>query len=372
MKRFFFLLLIYAPAVAISQDFALERLNESPSHHEWVKIESSDKALDVFVVYPEISNPTISVLVIHENRGLTDWVRSMADQIAEAGYIAVAPDLLSGKAPDGGKTSDFANSDDARTAIYQLDPDAVTADLNVVYKYMIKLPASNGKSAVMGFCWGGSQTFRYATNNSEIGAAMVFYGTRPVPGARRSPCSPPDRSRRPRACGDWATSYGTPNRVRESPPDGSAPEQEHPEVGPTCEHSAVIFEGGNSGCVFYLLVHPEQLAHQVAALAEQAVPAASGHPTLQIGAVVDLVVDIPAQDVPVAGEPDRAGSEKPVTIINGVDVNIVVAHLEVVVVGLDGHGRRRHRDECHQDQEADQRVFHPTSPFDRSRGRRGR
>ena len=161
MKRFFFLLLLYAPAIAISQDLALERLNESPRHHEWVKLESSDKALDVFVVYPEISNPTISVLVIHENRGLTDWVRSMADQIAEAGYIAVAPDLLSGKAPDGGKTSDFANSDEARTAIYQLDPDAVTADLNVVYKYMTKLPASNGKSAVMGFCWGGSQTFSY-------------------------------------------------------------------------------------------------------------------------------------------------------------------------------------------------------------------
>jgi len=179
MKRLFFSLFIYVPTFAISQDFALEKLNESPRHHEWVKIESSDKTLDVFVVYPESPNRTTSVLVIHENRGLTDWVRSMADQIAEAGYIAVAPDLLSGKAPNGGNTRNFGSPDDARTAIYQLEPDEVTADLNSVYKYMVELPASNGKSAVMGFCWGGSQTFRYATNNPEIVAAMVFYGTGP-------------------------------------------------------------------------------------------------------------------------------------------------------------------------------------------------
>lgn len=119
------------------------------------------------------------MVVIHENQGLTDWVRSVADQLAERGYIAIAPDLLSGMAPNGGNTSDFPNPDDARAAIYKLQPDAVTADLNAIADYARKLPAANGKVAVAGFCWGGSQSFRFATNRPDLSAAFVFYGTGP-------------------------------------------------------------------------------------------------------------------------------------------------------------------------------------------------
>jgi carboxymethylenebutenolidase len=103
----------------------------------------------------------------------------MADQLAEAGYIAIAPDLLSGMAPNGGKTSDFDSGDAAREAIGKLPPDQVTADLNAVADYVAKLPAANGKVAVGGFCWGGSQTFRFATNRANLAAAFVFYGTGP-------------------------------------------------------------------------------------------------------------------------------------------------------------------------------------------------
>ncbi|WPP52832.1 dienelactone hydrolase family protein [Catalinimonas niigatensis] len=162
-----------------AQDFALEQLENSPRHHEWVEVPSGDRTVHSFVAYPEKSEDALAVIVIHENRGLTDWVRSFADQMAAAGYIAIAPDLLSGFSADAPKTSDFASSDAARDAIYQLDPEQVTQDLQAVRAYIADVPASNGKVAVMGFCWGGSQTFRFATNSDQIVVAMPFYGTAP-------------------------------------------------------------------------------------------------------------------------------------------------------------------------------------------------
>ena len=118
------------------------------------------------------------VLIIHEIFGLSDWAQLLADEVAEAGYIAVAPDLLSGMAPNGGRTSDFPG-DKVTEAVSHLNPDQVTADLNAVADYALKLPASNGKLFVAGFCWGGGQTFRFATNRPDLAAAFVFYGPPP-------------------------------------------------------------------------------------------------------------------------------------------------------------------------------------------------
>ena len=157
----------------------MQRLENSPRHHEWVAVKYGERTVHSFLVFPEISGKAPAVVVIHENRGLTDWVRGVADQLAEAGYIAIAPDLLSGMAPGGGKTSDFPDEDAAREGIYKLTPDQVTADLDAVADHVAKLPASNGKVAVAGFCWGGSQTFRFATNRPDLAAAFVFYGTGP-------------------------------------------------------------------------------------------------------------------------------------------------------------------------------------------------
>src|SRR5438552_13645920 len=98
-----------APAAA--QDFAKERLNKSPRHHEWVVAKHGKRDVHCFVVFPEVKTKATAVLVIHENKGLTDWVRGVADQLAEAGYIAIAPDMLSGLGPKGGKTSDFRSLD---------------------------------------------------------------------------------------------------------------------------------------------------------------------------------------------------------------------------------------------------------------------
>lgn len=164
---------------AWAQEWDLKQLEKSPRHHEWVKIESGGRTLQCFLTYPEVSHKAGVVVVIHENRGLNDWARSIADQIAGLGYITIAPDLLSGKAPEGGKTSDFPNSDAARTAIYDLDAEQVLADLNAVADFAAALPAANGEVAVAGFCWGGSQSFRFATARSTLKAAFVFYGTAP-------------------------------------------------------------------------------------------------------------------------------------------------------------------------------------------------
>lgn len=181
MKKQFlcFILVILLVTVSKAQDFAIAQLEKSPRHHEWVEVKYGDRVVHCFVAYPEKSKNTIAVIVIHENRGLTDWVRSLADQVAAEGYIAIAPDLLSGFNAEKKRTSDFVNSDSARTALSQLKPEQVTSDLNAVQAYISKVPSCNGKTAVMGFCWGGSQCFRSATNNPDIKAALVFYGGSP-------------------------------------------------------------------------------------------------------------------------------------------------------------------------------------------------
>jgi carboxymethylenebutenolidase len=174
-------------ADAEMQDWAKQSLAKSPRHQEWVKIKykpaggTAEREVSAFVVFPEVKSKASSVLVIHEIFGMSDWVQSLTDQLAEAGFVAIAPDLLSGMGPNGGGTSEIRATDSTAVgkAIRDLPPDQITADLNSVADYVSKLPAANGKLAVTGYCWGGSQSFRYATNNQKLKAAFVFYGSAP-------------------------------------------------------------------------------------------------------------------------------------------------------------------------------------------------
>lgn len=181
MRSIFCTLVLALCVVSVSaQDFAVEQLENSPRHHEWITIKSQDRELHSFVAYPEVDDQVPVVIVIHENRGLNTWARSVADQLAGEGYIAVAPDLLSNTQDGIEQTSDFESSDAARSAIYELNPEGVTKDLMAVRKYAEEMDAGTGQVAVAGFCWGGSQTFRFATNAGDsIEAAFVFYGTAP-------------------------------------------------------------------------------------------------------------------------------------------------------------------------------------------------
>lgn len=160
-------------------DPAKKRLDDSPRHHEWIDVKRGEHAVHAFVVYPESKSKAPVVLVIHENKGLTDWVRSVADRLAELGYVAVAPDLLSGKGPSGGNTDAFPSVDAATKAIYELKSSDVQADLDALADHATKLDASNGKLFVAGFCWGGSTSFEYATHRKGLAAAFVFYGGAP-------------------------------------------------------------------------------------------------------------------------------------------------------------------------------------------------
>src|SRR5271154_6832929 len=176
-----FLLLLaasFAALPAAAQDWAKAQLAKSPRHSEWVTVKHDSRSLETFVVYPESKDKRPVVLVIHEIFGMTDWVQELADQVAAAGYIAVAPDLLSGMGPNGGRSSSFAEGK-TMEAVSHLSPDQVTADLNAAADYGLKIPAANGKLFVAGYCWGGGQSFRFATNRPDLSAAFVFYGPPP-------------------------------------------------------------------------------------------------------------------------------------------------------------------------------------------------
>jgi carboxymethylenebutenolidase len=159
-------------------DHARAALSGSPRHGEWVDVKLPDGGkLLTWVVYPERKDKAGAVIVIHEIFGLTDWVRGVADQLAREGFVALAPDLLSGKGPGGGGTD--ALGENVRRVIRELSREEVARRLDAVRAYALGLPAVNGKVGVVGFCWGGSESFAYATAQPGLDAAVVYYGTSP-------------------------------------------------------------------------------------------------------------------------------------------------------------------------------------------------
>ncbi len=162
---------------------AKARLSASPRHGEWVSVEAAGgDRVDAFVVYPERRDKAPVVIVIHEIFGLTDWVRAVADQLAAEGFIAVAPDFLSGKAPDGRGSAAVA-PDAARQLIGGLQQAEIVSRLNAVASWATKLPAATQQYAVVGYCWGGGVSFQYAAEQPALSAAVVYYGTSPTAAA---------------------------------------------------------------------------------------------------------------------------------------------------------------------------------------------
>ena len=151
------------------KDFGKDRLNNSPRHVDWVDLKSGNRTIKAFIVYPERKDKAPAVLVIQEIFGLTDWLRSLCDELAENGVIAIAPDLLSGQK--------YEDGDSATKATHALPKDQVISDLNAAADYALtKIPACNGTLGVCGFCWGGGWAFQYAALNPKVKAAYSFYG----------------------------------------------------------------------------------------------------------------------------------------------------------------------------------------------------
>ncbi|MDB6147424.1 MAG: Carboxymethylenebutenolidase, partial [Spartobacteria bacterium] len=181
----FALVTVFISQSLLAQDWAKARLEKSPRHREYVEFKSGDRAIKAFVVYPEAKGKTPVVVVIHEIFGLTDWVKSLCDQLAENGVIAICPDLLSGQSyPD--------DMDGAVKAISALPKPQVKGDLDATADYALtKIPAANGTLAICGFCWGGGWAFSYANENPKLKAAYSFYGTAPdsADGVAKITCS---------------------------------------------------------------------------------------------------------------------------------------------------------------------------------------
>jgi carboxymethylenebutenolidase len=232
-------LLIVAAAVSFGQprslppdgDGAMGRLNTSPRHGEWVRYDAGDgDMVDAYLVYPERSDAAPVVIVIHEIFGLSDWVRSVADEFAAAGFIAIAPDFLSGKGPGGSGSKGIAN-DQVRGMIRSLDGDEIARRLDGAAKYATSLPAATDKYGVVGYCWGGAITFDYATRQPDLDAAVVFYGTSPETANLRKITAP--------VLGHYG---GNDNRVNATIPDA---ENEMKRLGKPYE--VQIYEGAGHG-----------------------------------------------------------------------------------------------------------------------------
>jgi carboxymethylenebutenolidase len=170
---------ILRAADAPSMDTAAQALKASPRHGEWVDIAipGSDTKLHTWVVYPEKKDKAGVVLVIHEIFGLSDWVRSVADALAAEGFIAVAPDFVSGMGPNGGGSESLG--DNVRDTIRKVTPDEQVKRLDAAREYALTFAAANGKTATIGFCWGGTASFNYASRQPKLNAAVVYYGTAP-------------------------------------------------------------------------------------------------------------------------------------------------------------------------------------------------
>ncbi|HEV8268356.1 MAG TPA: dienelactone hydrolase family protein [Thermoanaerobaculia bacterium] len=164
-----------------SEKEAKAALEASPRHGELVDVKRAAGApIRTWIVYPERKDKAPVVILIHEIFGLSDWMRGVADRLAKEGFIAVAPDLLSGLGPGGGGTESAASRDDVVKLVRGLSPEETRARLDAVRDWAAKIPSANGKVATMGFCWGGAASFSYAAARPALSAAVVFYGVSPA------------------------------------------------------------------------------------------------------------------------------------------------------------------------------------------------
>jgi len=169
------------PKLPPSEMTAKAALESTPRHGEFIDLPGAPRgtAIKAWISYPERKDKAGVVIVIHEVFGLSDWIRGVADQLARDGFIAVAPDFISGMGPNGGGTDAVASRDEVVKLIRSVTPDDQVAVLNATREFALKIPSASGKIATVGFCWGGGASYNYATAQPALNAAAVFYGTSP-------------------------------------------------------------------------------------------------------------------------------------------------------------------------------------------------
>jgi len=167
---------------------ARARLTSSPRHSEWVMISAGADSVRAFIVYPERRAKAPVVVVVHEIYGLTPWVKSISDQLAADGFIAIAPDLLTSK--NLPNPTDSVPADQASAAIRTLNMDDVHRQISAAANYAMALPAAEKRYGIVGFCWGGAVSFAHAVRSESVGASVVYYGTSPASGTLSSVRAP--------------------------------------------------------------------------------------------------------------------------------------------------------------------------------------
>ncbi|MGQ0560772.1 MAG: dienelactone hydrolase family protein [Gemmatimonadota bacterium] len=161
---------------------AQERLAASPRHGEWVMVKTGPSdSVRAWIVYPERSTKAPVVVVIHEIFGVSNWIRSVADQLAADGFIAIAPDLLT-RFDIPNTAAGEPNPDSAVARIRQIRPAEYQPQIRAVAEYAMNLPAAVKKYGVVGYCWGGGAVFAHAVHYPDVNAVVSYYGTTPQPG----------------------------------------------------------------------------------------------------------------------------------------------------------------------------------------------
>lgn len=138
----------------------------------------ANDSVRAWLVYPERKTKAPVVVVIHEIYGVSDWIRSVTDQLAADGFIAIAPDLLT-KFNIPNTANGEPNPDSARARIREITPEQYQPQIRAVAEYAMNLPAAARKYGVVGYCWGGAAVLAHAVHYPDVNAVISYYGTTP-------------------------------------------------------------------------------------------------------------------------------------------------------------------------------------------------
>jgi carboxymethylenebutenolidase len=168
-----------APDLPANLFVAASTVARTQMQHEWVDIPSGKSKLHTWVEYPAGDAKAPVVILMHYDAGLDLLQRAVADQLALEGFIAVAPDLLSGRGPRGGNFDSFKFPDEALRANLKVPTPIALRDYKAAYDYAMKMPRSSGKVAVLGEGLGGTLAWRFAAAEPGVSAVVEFYGLPP-------------------------------------------------------------------------------------------------------------------------------------------------------------------------------------------------
>ena len=158
----------------LESNYAIAAQTTGDLFTETIKYPGVPNEMSAYIARPKENKKYAAVIVIHENRGLTPHIEDVARRVANAGYLAIAPNALSAL----GKTA--ANEDEARQWFSELKAENNLQNFKNALPYLATRKDYNGKVGCVGFCWGGAMANTLAVNVPELKAAVAFYGRQPA------------------------------------------------------------------------------------------------------------------------------------------------------------------------------------------------